>query len=81
MPSADISRFLKSAKGIVVGLHGLTVFVDGSFALARNVEDLAQLDMAPDLRPARLPVAVNGGAIGICRGLVFLCRKKISAMR
>ena len=48
----------------------LAVFVDGAFALAGNIENLAQLDMAPDFGPARLAVAIDGLAIGIGRGLV-----------
>ena len=64
------ARLFQGAESIVVGLDGLPVFVDGAFALASNIENLAQLYMAPDLRPARIAVTVNGRAVGICRRLI-----------
>jgi len=41
-------------------LQGLAVFVDGAFALARDVEDLAELDVTPDFGPARIAVRRSG---------------------
>src|SRR5277367_6703203 len=65
-----LSRFFQRAESVVVGLGGLAVFVDGAFALAGDIENLSQLDAAPDLGPARFAVAVDGFAIGVGRGLV-----------
>src|SRR5580658_732986 len=65
-----LSRLFEGGEGIVIGLDGLAVFVDGALALAGNVKDLAQLQMAPDFGPAGLSVAVDGGAIGVGRRLV-----------
>ena len=70
------ARFFQSTERIVVGLDGLPVFVDGAFALARDVEDLSQLDMAPDFRPARIAIPVDGGAVRICRRLVVSLQVK-----
>jgi hypothetical protein len=36
-----LSGFFESAEGVVVGLESLAIFVDGSFALPRDVEDFA----------------------------------------
>src|SRR5580658_8161872 len=62
--------FFEGSEGVVVGLGSLAVFVDGAFALAGDVKNLAQLDAAPDFGPARLTVAVNRRAVGVGRGLV-----------
>jgi hypothetical protein len=61
---------LQSAEGIVVGLRGLAVLTDGAFALAGDIENLAQLDMAPDFGPARLAVPVNRRPVSVGRGLI-----------
>ena len=42
---------LLGAAGIVVGLLGLAVFVDGALALRQHVEDFSEIDVAPDLGP------------------------------
>ena len=52
------------ALGVVVGLDGQAVLVDRAVALAGDVEDLAQGDVAPDLGPARVAVAAQGVAVG-----------------
>ena len=39
--------------GVVVGLDGEAVLVDGAVALAGDVKDFADGDMAPDLGPGR----------------------------
>src|SRR4029077_405290 len=65
-----LAGLFQSAEGIVVGLKGLAIFVDGAFALPGNIENLAELEVAPDLGPARLTVAVQGGAIRVGGGLV-----------
>jgi len=42
----------------------------GPVSLAGDVEDLAQLDMAPDLGPVRLAVAAERIPVGVHAGLV-----------
>src|SRR5205807_6004980 len=37
--------------GIVVGLFGFAVFVDSALALAQQIKNLAEIDVAPDFRP------------------------------
>src|SRR5205807_1636279 len=63
--------FVERALGVVVGLQGLAVFVGSALALAGDVEDFAELDMAPDLGPARLAVAIERFPVGVGRGLVI----------
>src|ERR1700730_15537100 len=63
--------FLKSSEGVVIGLKRLTIFIDGAFSLARDVENLTQLDATPDFRPARLAIAIDALAISIGRGLII----------
>ena len=41
--------------------NGLAVFVHGPVALACDIENLAQIDMRPDLGPLRVQVAIDGG--------------------
>ena len=55
--------FVDGALGVVVGLDGEAVFVDGAVALAGDVEDFAELDVAPDFGPAWLSVAAEGVAV------------------
>src|ERR1700732_3060705 len=57
--------FLERALGIVVGLDGLPVFIDGAFALPGCVENLAQLQVAPNFGPARLTIAIQRFAVGV----------------
>jgi hypothetical protein len=52
--------FVLRTLSVVVGLQGLAVFVYGTLSLASDVKDLAQLNVAPDLGPARLTVSVEG---------------------
>ena len=52
------------------------VFIDGAFALAGHVENLAQLQVAPDLGPARLPVPVQRFAVSVGRRLIILLQEK-----
>src|SRR6516165_886351 len=59
--------FFKGAKCIVVRLQSLPVLPYGTLALPGDVEDLTQLDAAPDLGPPRVSVSVNGRAIRVCR--------------
>src|SRR5260370_38088253 len=63
------AAFLERALGIVVGLDGLPVFIDGAFALAGCVENLAQLQVAPNLGPSRLALAIERFALVIRRRL------------
>ena len=76
-----LPRFVQSALGVVVGLQRLAVFVGGALALSGDVENLAQLDMAPDFGPARLAIAVQAVAVGVGGGLELRCRKNTSAIR
>jgi len=41
--------FVDGALGVVVGLDGEAVLIDGAIALAGDVEDAADGDVAPDL--------------------------------
>jgi hypothetical protein len=49
-----LAGFVDGALGVVVGLDGEAVLVDGAVALAGEVEDFADGDVAPDLGPGRL---------------------------
>ncbi len=62
--------FVDGALGVVVGLDGEAVLVDGTVALAGDVEDAAELDVAPDLDPLGVVVAAQGVAEGVGGGLV-----------
>ncbi len=68
--SADTSGLLPGRRRCCRWSGGLAVFVHGALALAGDVENLAQLDAAPDLCPAGFPVAVDGLAVGVGRRLV-----------
>src|SRR5579883_288605 len=68
--------FVFGALGVVVGLQGLAVFVDGALALSGDVEDFAQLDVAPDLGPAGIAVAVQAFAVGVGGGLVVALQEE-----
>ncbi len=71
-----LAGFVDRALGVVVGLHGQAVLVDGAVALAGEVEDLADGDVAPDLGPGRLVVAAKRVAEGVDRGLVVALGKQ-----
>src|SRR5260370_37872410 len=71
-----LTGFFQCAEGVVVGLDGLPVFIDGALALAGDIEDLAELDVAPDFRPARVAVAVDRRAIGVGGGLIVSLQKE-----
>ena len=62
---------IQRALGVVVGLQRLAILVDRAFALAGEIEDLAELDVAPDLSPFRIAIAIQGVAVGVCRSLVI----------
>src|SRR5579871_5641602 len=64
--------FVERSLRIVVGLNSLAVFVGGALALSSNIENLAQLNVAPDFRPSRLAVAVETFPIGIGGRLIVL---------
>src|SRR5450631_112838 len=72
VPAAFLERTLR----IVVGLDGLPVFIDGAFALAGYIENLAQLQVAPNLGPAWVTVAVQRLAVGVRRRLIILLQEK-----
>lgn len=65
-----LAGFVYGALGVVVGLDGQAVLVDGAVALAGAVEDLADGDVAPDFGPGRLAVAAEGVAVGVDGGLI-----------
>src|SRR5438105_11236184 len=64
--------FVLRAGGIVWYFQRPAILVDRAIALACDVEELAQLHVAPDLGPLGLAVAALGGAILIGRGLVVV---------
>src|SRR5712671_2090486 len=70
------ARFLEGSEGIVIRLDSLPVFVHGAFTLARDVEDFAQLEVAPDFGPAGLAIAVQGCTVGVCRRLIVSLQKE-----
>ncbi len=69
-----LARFVDRSLGVVVGLHRLPVFVDRPVALAGDIKDLPQRDVAPDLGPLRLVVSAQRIAIGIGGRLVVALR-------
>ena len=54
----------------------MLVFVDSPVALARYIEDLSQIDVAPDFRPRRLQVAVERFAKSVGGRLVIPQKEK-----
>ena len=60
-----LAGFVDGALRVVVGLDGEAVFVDGAVALAGDVEDFADGDVAPDFSPARFAVAAESVAVGV----------------
>ncbi len=66
----ECAGFVDGALGVVVGLDGEAVLVDGAVALAGDVEDAAEFDVAPDLDPPGVAVAAEGVAEGVGGGLV-----------
>src|ERR1700722_6757718 len=71
-----LPRLLHSSLGIVVGLDSQPVLADSPIALARDVKDLRDGDMAPRFGPRWLIVAVQGVAEGIDAGLVVALGKQ-----
>src|SRR5690349_11221787 len=71
-----LAGFVHRALGIVIGLDGLAVFVHCAVALAGIVKDLAQLNVAPYLSPARLAVSVDGLAVFVGGRLVVALQVK-----
>src|ERR1700688_4905284 len=65
-----LPRLFQSSEGVVVRLDRLPVLIDGALALAGDVENLPQLDMAPNLRPPRISVAVDRRTVRVCRRLI-----------
>jgi len=68
--------FIDGALGVVAGLDGLAILIDGARTLAGYVEYLAQSDMTPDLCPAWLLVAIEGLAVFVGRRLVVALQVK-----
>src|SRR5260370_2711932 len=74
-------RGLLGAAGIVVGLFGFTVLVDGALTLPQHVKNLSQVDVAPDFRPLfrRLRNGLQGFAERVGRRLVvFLVEERFA---
>src|SRR2546423_12041049 len=71
-----LTGFFQGAEGVVVGLDGLAVFVDGALAPPSDIINLAELDAAPDFGPAGLPVSIDGFAVGIGRRLIVSLQEK-----
>src|SRR6266446_6771541 len=65
---------LLGAAGVVIGLLGFAVFVDGAGTLAEEVKDFAEIDVAPDFGPllGSLWNGLQGVAEGVGGGLVIL---------
>src|SRR5580765_8527917 len=57
--------FVERTLRVVVGLNGLTIFAGGTCTLSGKIENLSQLDVTPDLCPARLAIPVQAVAIRI----------------
>ena len=66
---------------VVVGLQGLAVLVHGAFALSGDVENLPELDVAPDFGPARVAVSVQAFAVGVGGGLIVALQEENLATR
>src|SRR6266849_3625116 len=52
-------RFVLGSLRVIAGALGELVLVDGAFTLARDVEDLAQVDVRPHFGPLGLEIAVE----------------------
>src|SRR5581483_9957346 len=69
----ESAGLVDSALCVVVGLDGEAVLVDGALALTGDVEDLAEIDVAPDLDPFGVAVAAESVTEAVGGGLmVFL---------
>ena len=68
----EVAGFVDGSLGVVVGLDGEAIFVDGALALAGDVEDAAELDVGPDLGPAGVAVAAEGVAEAVGSGLIVV---------
>ena len=68
--------FVERAPGVVIGLNGLTIFARRTFTLSGKIENLSQLDVTPDLCPARLAIPVQAVAIRVRRSLVIVLQEK-----
>jgi hypothetical protein len=64
------------APDVISGFHRELVLLYGSFALACEIEDLAQLQIPPDFGPARLPIAMQRIPAGVRAGLEIMLGKK-----
>src|ERR1700731_781039 len=69
-------RLVHSALRGISGLNGLAIFIDSALALAGGIKDLAQHDVAPDLSPAWIAVAIERLSELIRRRLIVALRKK-----
>src|SRR5579862_8685555 len=69
-------RFVFGALGVVVGLKRLAILVHSALTLPGNVEDLAQLDVAPDFGPLGVAISIEALAIRIGGGLVVLLQEE-----
>src|SRR5258708_11268947 len=69
---------LLGATGVVVGLLGLPVLIDGASALAEQIEDFAEIDVAPPFGP--LLRGLRNGLAGVAEsvggGLIILLIEK-----
>src|SRR6266567_6002198 len=70
------ARLIQRSLGVVVSLDGLAVLVGGALALAGDIENLAQLNMAPDFGPARIPIAVQAITVGVGGSLIVVLYEK-----
>src|ERR1700734_229860 len=72
----QVTRFIDRALGVVVGLNAEPVLIYRALALLGAVEDAAQFNVRPDLRPARVAVAAQRVAEAVRGGLVVVLREE-----
>ena len=71
-----LRRFFLRAQRVVAGADRVVIFVDRALALARYIEDLAQIDVRPNFGPLRIQVAVQRFAKLVRRRLVVILREE-----
>src|SRR5258705_11000742 len=70
-----LAGFLLRPLRVVFGANRQIVFADGALALPGYIEDLAQVDVAPDFAPFRVQIAGQALAEGVRRLLVVILQE------
>src|SRR5436309_2676078 len=70
------SCLIQRALSVVIGLQRLPIFIGRALPLSGNVENLSQLDMAPNFGPAWIAIPVQAIAVRIRRGLIVMLQEK-----